>query len=282
MSPLVPIAYPTTPTLVDTHCHLDLHPLVDQLPALFDRAGAAGVRRYVVPGVSAEAWPAIAECAREYPAVLPAFGLHPMQAAACSEKVLADLTRLLPQAAAIGEIGLDYLLPEPDREQQRTAFRAQLKLAVAAGLPVLIHCRRAFNDLLTILREERVGRVGGIMHAFSGSIEVAKDCIRLGLLISISGTITYHNDVRPVALVRALSLESLVLETDAPDMTPEPWRGQDNEPAFIVETARAVATIKGVDMAAVAAVTTRNALRLLGRYRHSDNKHPGGAHVPSP
>lgn len=282
MSPLVPIAQPTTPTLVDTHCHLDLHPLIDELPAALDRAGAAGVHRYVVPGVSAEAWPAIAECAREYPAILPAFGLHPMRAAAWSERVLADLTRFLPQAVAIGEIGLDYLLPDLDREQQRIAFRAQLRLAVAAGLPVLIHCRRAFNDLLTILREERVGLVGGIMHAFSGSVEVADTCIRLGLLISISGTVTYHNAVRPVALVRALPLERLVLETDAPDMTPEPWRGQDNEPAFIVETARAVATIKGVDMAAVAAMTTRNALRLLDRHRTTDNQYPGGSHVPSP
>lgn len=282
MSPLVSIAQPTTPTLVDTHCHLDLHPLVDRLPAVLDRAGAAGVRRYVVPGVTAEAWPAIAACAREYPVILPAFGLHPMQAAACSEKVLADLTRFLPQAVAIGEIGLDYLLPDPDRERQRTAFRAQLRLAVAAGLPVLIHCRRAFNDLLTILREERVGRVGGIMHAFSGSVEVAKACIRLGLLISISGTVTYHNAVRPVALVRALDLESLVLETDAPDMTPEPWRGQDNEPAFIVETARTVATIKGVDTATVAVVTTCNALRLLDRHSNSDSKHTGGSHVSSP
>lgn len=279
---MVPIAQPITPTLVDTHCHLDLHPLIDRLPAVLDRAGAAGVRRYVVPGVSAEAWPAIAKCAGEYPAILPAFGLHPMQAAAWSEKVLADLTRFLPQAVAIGEIGLDYLLPDLDREQQRIAFRAQLKLAVAAGLPVLIHCRRAFNDLLTILGEEQVGRVGGIMHAFSGSVEVANACIRLGLLISISGTVTYHNAVRPVALVRALPLESLVLETDAPDMTPEPWRGRDNEPAFIVETARAVATIKGGDMAAVAAMTTRNAVRLLDRHSTADNQYPGGSHVPSP
>jgi TatD DNase family protein len=282
MSPLVPIAQPTIPNLVDTHCHLDLQPLVDQLPAVLDRAGRAGVHRCVIPGVTAAAWPAIAACAREHPAILPAFGLHPLQAAACSEKVLADLTCFLPQAVAIGEIGLDYLLPGVDREQQRIAFRAQLRLAVAAGLPVLIHCRRAFNDLLTILREERVGRVGGIMHAFSGSAEVADACIRLGLLISISGSVTYHNAVRPVALVRTLPLESLVLETDAPDMTPEPWRGQDNEPAFIAETARAVATIKGVDMAVVAAVTTRNALRLLDRHGTTNDKHPGGAHVPSP
>ena len=263
MNPLVSIAEPAIPTLVDTHCHLDFPPLIDQLPALLDRAGRVGVRRYVVPGVSAAGWPRIAACAKEYPAVLPAFGLHPMHAADCSGQMLSDLDGFLPQAAAVGEIGLDYLLPDTDRELQREAFRGQLRLAVAAGLPVLIHCRRAFRDLLTILREERVERIGGIMHAFSGSVEVARDCIRIGLLISVAGSVTYHNAVRPLALVHDLPLESLVLETDAPDMSPEPWRGRDNEPAFMVETARAVAAIKGVDLATVATVTTRNALRLF-------------------
>lgn len=265
MNRSVSIAEPTIPTLVDTHCHLDFPPLIDQLPAVFGRAARAGVRHYVVPGVSAAGWPVIAACAREYPAVLPAFGLHPMHAADYSGQLLADLDGFLPQSVAVGEIGLDYLLPAPDRERQREAFRIQVRLAVAAGLPVLVHCRRAFRDLLVILGEERVERVGGIMHAFSGSVEVAAECIRLGLLISISGSVTYCNAVRPVAVVRDLPLESLVLETDAPDMSPEPWRGRGNEPAFMVETARAVAAIKGVDLATVAAVTSRNALQLFRR-----------------
>ncbi len=252
-------------TLVDTHCHLDLSPLADDLPAVLDRALSAGVRRFVVPGVTAEAWPAIAAVADTFEPVIPCFGLHPFHAASFSDETLTQLSRFLPQAAAIGEIGLDYVQPGADREQQRTAFRRQLRLAVESGLPVLIHCRRAFNDLLTILREERVGAVGGIMHAFSGSPEVARQCLQLGLLIAISGTVTYGNAVRPLAVARAVPLERLVLETDAPDMTPEPWRGQSNEPSFIVAVARAVAAIKGVELAAVAEATTRNALRLFGR-----------------
>lgn len=254
-----------TPTLVDTHCHLDLPPLVGQLPEIVDRALSAGVRRFVVPGVTAGAWPTIAAVAREFEGIVPCFGLHPQHAAAYAETTMAELARFLPHAAAVGEIGLDYVLPGADREQQRSAFRGQLRLAVAAGLPVLIHCRRAFNDLLTILREERVGEVGGVMHAFSGSPEIARECLRLGLLISVSGTVTYRNAVRPVAVANAIPLESLLLETDAPDMTPEPWRGRYNEPAFIVEVARAVAAIKGIEVEAVAEITTRNALRLFDR-----------------
>lgn len=264
MTPSASLAEPAL-NLVDTHCHLDLPPLVDQLPAVLDRASTAGVRSFVVPGVTAEAWPKITALSREVPSVIPAFGVHPLHTAAFSGETLDELARFLPHAVAVGEIGLDYALPGADREQQRSAFRGQLKLAVNAGLPVLIHCRRAFSDLLEILREERVGAVGGIMHAFSGSLEVARDCLRLGLLISVSGTVTYRNAVRPVAVASAIPLESLVLETDSPDMTPEPWRGRYNEPAYIVEVARTVAALKGIEVAAAAEVTTRNALRLFNQ-----------------
>jgi len=174
--------------------------------------------------------------------------------------------RLRPFAArgvAIGEIGLDYLITAVTRERQQAAFRAQLRLALEMQLPVLIHCRKAFQDLLTILREEHAERVGGVMHAFSGSPEIATECIKLGFLISISGTVTYANAVRPLEIVRQIPLDYLVLETDAPDMTPEPYRGRSNEPAFLIETARKVAEIKGISVEEIARVTTANARRLF-------------------
>ena len=146
---------------------------------------------------------------------------------------------------------------------KKTAFRFQLRLAVEQGLPVMLHCRRAFQDLLAILMEENVQRVGGVMHAFSGSPEIARECIRLGLAIGVAGTVTYHNAVRPIEVVKACRLSILLLETDAPDLTPEPHRGMANEPAFLVAIAGKVAEIKGVSRAEVARVTTANAERLF-------------------
>lgn len=248
---------------IDTHCHLDDPSLRDRLGNVLATATAAGVERFVVPGVAPEGWDDIMALAAGDSRILAAPGVHPLWADRCSDKALRRLTELCGKAVAIGEIGLDYAGDDVSREVQQQAFRDQLRLAIRHGLPVLIHCRRAFQDLLRILREEGAERVGGVMHAFSGSPEIAAECIGLGFLISIAGTVTYGNAVRPIEVVRRIPLDHLVLETDAPDMTPEPYRGRPNEPAFLVETARKVAEIKGVPLGEVAAVTTTNVQRVL-------------------
>lgn len=250
--------------LFDTHCHLDLTPLGGRVDEVLSAAARSGVRSYLVPGVSPDNWPRIAEMAARDVGVLPAFGLHPMHANSFSAAVLNSLRRLLPQAVAVGEIGLDYLLPGVSRDLQREAFRCQLRLAVESGLPVLIHCRKAFRDLLDIMRQEGATEVGGIMHAFSGSSEIAPEFISLGMYISIAGPVTYANAVRPRLIAERIPLEHLVLETDAPDLSPEPFRGHPNEPAHLQLIAKAVAEIKGVAYEEVARATTANALRLLG------------------
>lgn len=249
--------------VIDTHCHLDDSALLARLPEVLAAAAAAGVGKFIVPGVAPDGWDAIASLGREREGVYPAFGLHPMHAGLCSPNLLERLKRLAREAVAIGEIGLDYLLADISREIQIEAFRGQLRVAVDAGLPVLIHCRKAFQDLLRILREESVARVGGVMHAFSGSPEVALECIDMGLYIAVAGPVTYRNAVKPLQVVQTIPLDRLVLETDAPDMTPEPHRGLSNEPAFLVEIARKVAEIKGVSVAEVERVTTENAVRLF-------------------
>lgn len=249
--------------LIDTHCHLDDPSLLDRLSEVLAAAAAAGVGRFIVPGVGADRWEAIASLAREREWVYPAFGLHPMHAGFCTSALLERLGRFAPDAVAIGEIGLDYALSGISRETQIEAFQSQLRIAVDAGLPVLIHCRRAFQDLLKILGEGHVARVGGVMHAFSGSPEVALECIDMGLYIAVAGPVTYKNAVKPLQVVQTIPLEHLVLETDAPDMTPEPHRGRGNEPAFLVEIARKVAEIKGVTVAEVERITTVNAERLF-------------------
>jgi TatD DNase family protein len=248
---------------IDTHCHLDDSSLSGRLPEVLAAAAGAGVTRYIVPGVGAEGWEAILALAARHRSVYAAPGIHPMRAERCTDDTLHRLEALCGNAIAIGEIGLDYSYADVPRDVQQRMFRSQLRLAVRLGLPVLIHCRKAFRDLLDILHAEGAEKVGGVMHAFSGSPEIAAECLNLGFLISIAGTVTYGNAVRPLELVRRIPLEQLVLETDAPDMTPEPYRGRPNEPAWLVATAQRVAELKGISLEEVARVTTANAERVL-------------------
>jgi len=250
------------PGLVDTHCHLDLEPLLSNLPEVLARAGQAGVKQFVVPGVHPDGWVHMAVLAERHGEIFPAFGIHPMNAAAADDDNLAKLAGRAAGGVAIGEIGLDpsYTV---SLERQERALRDQLRLAVSLGLPVLVHCRRAFQRTLQILQEEHAQHVGGIMHAFSGSPEMAREFIRLGFVISISGVITRESAAKPLRVVRELPLESLVLETDAPDLTPQRYRGQPNQPAFIVETLRAVAGIKGIEPAVVAQSSYNVSRRVL-------------------
>jgi TatD DNase family protein len=247
----------------DSHCHLD-HPLLkSDLPRLMTAARRAGIAGFLVPGVHPDGWPAIASLPPLYPGIAPAYGVHPMHADLVTPELLAELRRLSPRATAIGEIGLDYALTTPGRATQRSAFRAQLRLAIQAGLPVLLHCRKAFGELLAILQEEEVERVGGVMHAFSGSPETARDCIALGLHISLAGSVTYQNAVRPPAVAAAVPLERLLLETDAPDLAPQAHRGGVNLPEYLLDTAARVAQIRGMSVAELARATTANAVRLF-------------------
>jgi TatD DNase family protein len=248
---------------VDTHCHLDHPNLASRLDAVLASAREVGVERFIVPGVSPEKWEGIARLAAGTPGVFTAFGLHPMLAARYEEPLLEDLAVYAASAVAIGEIGLDYALKGVSREEQATAFRGQLRLAVGIGLPVIIHCRQAFDDLIHILREERVREVGGVMHAYSGSYEMARIFAKEGLLISLSGTVTYSNAVKSPLVASRIPLEQLLLETDSPDMAPEPCRGEINEPALLLATARAVARIRNIGLEDVARATTANAERLF-------------------
>ncbi|GFO58694.1 TatD family hydrolase [Geomonas silvestris] len=247
----------------DSHCHLDAPSLSDDLPGTLAGARTAGVTGFLVPGVHPASWPRIAELSKLSPEIHPAFGVHPMHADLVSGELLDTLAALAPQARAIGEIGLDYQIASPSRDCQREAFRAQLRLAVRAQLPVLLHCRKAFADLLEIAREEGVATAGGVMHAFSGSPELVRECVRLNLYISLAGTVTYRNAQRPPAVAQAVPLERLLLETDAPDLAPEPYRGTANRPEYLLETARRVAAWRGVSLEELAQATSRNARKLF-------------------
>lgn len=249
--------------LFDSHCHLDDSRLRARLAEAIAGAQAAGVGGFLVPGVHPDGWQGILSLARTFPQATAAPGVHPMHADLATPQVLSELRRLAGSAAAIGEIGLDYAIDHPSREVQQAAFRAQLAVALEAGIPVLIHCRKAFPDLLAILKEAGVARIGGVMHAFSGSVETALDCVRLGLHISLAGTVTFANAVRPVAVAAAVPLERLLIETDAPDLAPEPYRGGINLPAYLAATADRIASIRGIPVEELADATTANAARLF-------------------
>jgi TatD DNase family protein len=252
------------PGLIDTHCHLDLEPLSLDLKQVISDAHLAGVTHFVVPGVHPANWKRMACLAREHESIFPAFGIHPMHAAVADDDILSRLALLSTSGVAIGEIGVDpsYTV---SMECQERAFRVQLRLAVSLGLPVLVHCRRAFQRTLRIMQEEGAHHVGGIMHAFSGSPEMAREFIRLGFAISISGMVTRDNTVRLPRLVRELSLVDLVLETDAPDMTPQRYRGRPNQPAYLTETLHTVAVIKGVEAITAARFFRTRSQAILSR-----------------
>ncbi|MBU5611711.1 TatD family hydrolase [Geomonas azotofigens] len=249
--------------LFDSHCHLDDPQLLPRLGTLIPEAEAAGVAAFLVPGVHPSAWQRIQSLCTSHPRIFPAYGVHPMHADLVTPSTLSALTTHAASACAIGEIGLDYLLPSPSRELQRQAFAAQLRIAVEAGLPVLLHCRKAFDDLVAVLRDVGVARAGGVMHSFSGSVETAEICLKLGLHISLSGTVTYANARRPVEVAKAVPLERLLLETDAPDLAPEPHRGSVNVPAYLLATARRVADIREIALDDLARSTFDNAVRLF-------------------
>lgn len=251
-----------TISLIDSHCHLDLAPLISDLSSILLDAAAAGVQRFVVPGVHPDGWAGIAAVAAKYPVVCPAFGIHPMHAGCMTDQLIDQLLEFARHGIAIGETGLDPTY-QVSMELQEQAFREQLRIAVKCGLPVLVHCRIAFQRVLRVMLEEGADRVGGIMHAYSGSVEMAREFVRLGFAISISGTVTWNNAVKPLRVARELPLEQLVLESDAPDLTPERYRGEFNRPAWIAETARKVAELRGISLEEVAKVTTDNVQRVL-------------------
>lgn len=227
-------------------------------------ADRAGVGSFVVPGVRREGWPGLLRLTGSLKGGWAAPGLHPQAADQWNEEAAHELRQCLQaeRTIAVGEIGLDRLLPFPPPAIQETAFRGQLRLAAAAALPVLIHCRHAAGRLLAILAEEDFP-YGGILHAFSGSAETARLAVERGFVIGFAGPVTYPNARRAPEVLRQLPAEAIVLETDAPDLPPHPHRGESNRPAWLPLIAARVAEIRGWSLEETARITTGNARRIL-------------------
>ncbi len=255
-----------TPDLFDTHAHLHFAEFADDLPAVLDRARAAGVRRLLTIGTDVETSRAAIALAHREPDVWAAVGIHPHDAAAADDTALEAIARLTgePRVVAVGEIGLDFFRNLSPPAVQESIFRRLLGLARRVGKPVLIHCRDAHADVLRILGEGPAGQIRGIMHCFSGDAGVARRCLDLGLLISLAGPVTYPNARALPEVARLVPADRLVIETDCPFLPPQGYRGKRNEPAYLALTAARVAELRGEALEPLAARLTANACALLG------------------
>ena len=250
--------------LIDTHCHLDVADFDRDRDRVLAEARGVGVVGFVVPGIYAEGWPGLLRLCAGAADLYPALGLHPVYLDRHRPAHLITLEELLGshRPLAVGEIGLDYFVRELDRDRQQSLFEAQLGLAAQAGLPVLLHVRKAHDQALATLRRIRV--VGGIAHAFSGSLQQAMRYIDLGFKLGFGGMLTFERSRKLRALARQLPAESLVLETDAPDLTVARHRGKRNSPAYLPDCLAALAEARNEDPEAVASRTTENAREVLG------------------
>ncbi|MDT8404290.1 TatD family hydrolase [Sulfuriflexus sp.] len=247
--------------LVDTHCHLDFSAFDEDRAGVLSACRQQGIAQIIIPAVTRSNWANVLGLCAQEKGLHPALGLHPVFTAEHQDDDLVELEGLLArhreQVVAVGEIGLDFFIDNPDREKQSALFEAQLQLARQADLPVIVHVRKAHDQVLGFL--QRAGVRGGTAHAFNGSLQQAKKYIDLGFKLGFGGTLTYANASRIQALARQLPLDSIVLETDAPDMVVASHRGQRNSPLYLVEILQALAAVRSESARRLAEQTTMNA-----------------------
>jgi TatD DNase family protein len=263
--------------LVDTHCHLNFDLFDQDRDQVVARARQAGVECIVNPGVDLETSRSAIQLAARYPEVYAAVGMHPNDIREWDELALDQIKALAaqPKVVAIGEIGLDYYRDHTPHDLQKQVFRQQLELAATLGLPVIIHSRNAspqnqgaILDILDILETWQAG-LGkhfsplGVLHSFSAGLDAARNAIKLNFLIGITGPVTFRNAPELRSVVQQLPLENLVIETDAPFLTPHPYRGKRNEPGFVKLVAEKLAEIHELPFDEVAFITKKNAGRLF-------------------
>lgn len=263
------------PPLTDTHCHLYLDRFANDLPDVLDRAGKADLARMLVPGIDVVTSAEAVRLAEEHPFIYAAVGMHPNHASGWTPQTRDELFELSkhPKVVAIGEIGLDYYRDHTPWELQNVAFKEQLALAAERRLPVIVHNRQSSADLYPILIswQERLAEQAhpladhpGVLHSFQGSQEEAMQAVSHHYMLGISGPITFPNSGEMQALIPALPLSNILLETDAPYLAPVPFRGKRNEPAHVVYIAGKIAELTRRDAGRIAETTTQNAANLFG------------------
>ncbi|MCL4457446.1 MAG: YchF/TatD family DNA exonuclease [Nitrospirae bacterium] len=250
--------------MIDTHCHLEMEPFDADREDVIKRAKDAGLEAVITIGSDFEGSKGAVELAGKYDFVYASVGIHPHDAKDFNEDVFRQITEWTknPKVVAIGETGLDYHYDHSPRDVQRDAFIKQLSYAVESGVPAIIHSREAKEDTLRILEESRVSK--GVLHCFSGDMETAERAMEMGLYISFAGTVTFKKALQIQKIAKVIPDEYLLIETDAPYLAPEPFRGKRNEPAFVKHTAEFIAKLRGVSTEDIDRITTLNAKRLFG------------------
>ena len=254
---------------VDSHCHLDRLDLSgrdNQLQPVIDAAAERNVSRMLCVAIDMQQLPSMLGCVEQFDNVYASAGVHPLHV----EEGMAEVSQLLeyaanPRVIALGETGLDYFYQKDTVELQQESFIRHLKASADCRLPVIVHTREAREDTINILRQHGDADVGGVLHCFTESWEIAKQALDLNYMISFSGIITFRNAAELREVVRQVPIERLLIETDAPYLTPVPYRGKPNEPQYVVEVAQCVADIKGLSVEQVAEITTANFDRMFSK-----------------
>ena len=252
--------------LIDSHCHLNYEGLVERQAEVLENARRSGVTGFLNISTRKREWNEIIALAEQEPDVWASVGVHPHEADSHPDLGAAALVEAAdhPRVIAIGECGLDYYYDKSDRTAQRERFQAHIEAARQTGLPLVIHTREAEADTAEILSEAmREGGVTGVLHCFTGSAELARKGLDLGLYVSLSGIVTFKNAADLQATARWLPADQMLVETDSPFLAPVPHRGQKCEPAFVADTARFVADLRGEDPERLAETTTANFFRLF-------------------
>ena len=252
--------------LIDTHCHLDHEPLSGSLPAVLARARAAGVAACVTIGTTVEASRSTIELVRRDPMLRAAVGIHPHEADSVTDADLAQIEQLAqdPGVVAIGEVGLDSYYQHATAANQHRVLRAFVAMAERRGLPLLIHCRNAYDPFLDLIRQAAHPPVHGVIHCASGPPAFIHEALALGFHVSFAGNVTFPKAEALRELVPLVPDDRLLVETDAPFLAPQPVRGQPNEPAYVAHTAAQLARLRGTNVERLGDLTTRNARRLFG------------------
>lgn len=249
----------------DSHLHLHFPEYENDLDAVIERATRAGVETFVTVGTDAETSRRAVRLAERYPSVFAAVGVHPHDAKEADAGSVEAVARLLehPRVVAAGEVGLDYYRDHSPRDVQQEVFRTFIRLHLKARKPIMIHCRDAYEDLLKILAEEAPPPYDGVMHCFSSGKEMMERFTALGFYISFAGQVTYKKSADLREAFRCCPEDRLLMETDAPYLAPQAFRGRRNEPAFLVETAKAVAGLRGISGEELGRQAAANARRLF-------------------
>ena len=251
--------------LIDTHAHIDMEDFGADFEQMLARAQENGVQKIIIPAVEPSTFERVLKTAEKSPNLYAATGVHPEDAKNFDEKALNLMEKMIkhPKVVAVGEIGLDYYWDRSYNDVQKAVFEAQIEFAKKHDKPIIVHDREAHGDSLEILKRTNAAEVGVVMHCFSGSPEFALECVKEGFYIALGGVVTFKNAKKMKEVAKIVPLERLLLETDSPYLTPVPFRGKRNEPAYVKYAAEEIANLRGIGFEELARATTENAIKIF-------------------